>query len=81
MHRGLDVKDRRALLKNHVTCFTGSEAVDWLVRNLKLDKRDDAVAIGQLLMERNVFYGVTGEYPFQDKPMLYRFFMVINRDY
>jgi hypothetical protein len=75
MRRGLDIKDRRALLKNHVMCFTGTEAVDWLMRNLKLDRRDDAVTIGSLLMERSVFYSVAGDYPFQDKPVLFRFFM------
>jgi hypothetical protein len=72
----LDVRDRKTLMKTHTACFIGSEAVDWICRQFNLDRREDAVLIGQLLMERSVFYSVNGDNAFQDKQLFYRFYVV-----
>lgn len=46
---------------NFCLTFSGSEAVDSLVVHLALSDREEAVKLGQLLMERSVFRHVTGK--------------------
>jgi hypothetical protein len=69
---GVAVADRRHLLTVYPHCFIGREAVDWLVRAEGLT-RDEAVRLGQLLVEREVIHHVLDEHPFQDGNFFYRF--------
>jgi potassium efflux system protein len=69
---GLDVCDRRHRFNTYVRCFVGREAVDWLVAREGLT-RDEAVRLGQLLVQRDVIHHVLDEHPFRDADLFYRF--------
>eukprot|EP01114_Cavostelium_apophysatum_P001127 TRINITY_DN10968_c0_g1_i1.p1 TRINITY_DN10968_c0_g1~~TRINITY_DN10968_c0_g1_i1.p1 ORF type:complete len:531 (-),score=159.02 TRINITY_DN10968_c0_g1_i1:65-1657(-) len=47
---GVEVKDRKQLLKSYPNCFVGQEAVDWMLRNLPIRDRDDGLSLGQRLL-------------------------------
>jgi hypothetical protein len=70
---GLDIHDRRHRLSLHPKCFVGGEAVSWLVRSTDLT-RDEAIRIGQTLVERQVIHHVLDEHPFRDGNYFYRFY-------
>lgn len=69
---GIQIKDRQFHLKNYPQCFIGSEAVDWLVSHLKIS-RQDAVRVGQRLINENWIHHVLDEQAFQDGYFFYRF--------
>jgi small-conductance mechanosensitive channel len=69
---GVEICDRRHLLRVHRHCFVGSEAVDWLVANEGLT-RGEAVGVGNLLVERDVLHHVLDEHGFRDGHFFYRF--------
>jgi hypothetical protein len=70
---GLDIRTRRHLLKSYKHCFIGSEAVTWMVENLALASRDEAVQLGQELLFNNYIQHVSDDHDFRDKNMFYRF--------
>lgn len=43
---GVDIKDRIYRARTYRMCFVGQEAVDWLVKALRLDSREEAVLLG-----------------------------------
>ena len=64
---GVEITDRRFRLKTYPACFIGSEAVDWLFKNVPaVTSRDDAVIIGQYLLNKGVFCHVLQEHSFCD---------------
>ena len=69
---GINIKARRYKLKLYHHCFVGSEAVDWLVANLKIS-RAKAVKIGQQLIDAKVISHVKEEHDFKDSELFYRF--------
>lgn len=69
---GVPIADRRHRLRAYPRCFIGADAVAWLVRNEGL-RRDQAVAIGELLVERNLLHHVLDEHTFHDDALFYRF--------
>jgi potassium-dependent mechanosensitive channel len=70
---GLVIQDRRHLLSVYAKCFVGSEAVEWLMRANSVS-RDEAIHLGQSLVERGVFHHVLDEHPFRDGNFFYRFY-------
>ena len=58
---------------NNFSCKIGEEAVTWLVEKLKLSSREEAVAIGEVLMYRGIIHQVTEAGPFTDGKTFYRF--------
>lgn len=73
--RGLDgvsVLDRRHLLATYAHCFVGREAVDWLVRELRVP-RHEAVELGRRLLALGCFHHVLDEHGFRDGHFFYRF--------
>jgi potassium-dependent mechanosensitive channel len=70
---GLDVQDRRHRLSVYPKCFVGVEAVGWLMQSLDLT-RDDAIRLGQTLVERRIVHHVLDEHPFRDGNYFYRFY-------
>ncbi len=70
---GLDIRDRRHLLSVYRQCFVGSEAVEWMVRAQQLT-RDEAVRVGQVLVERGIIHHVLDEHQFRDGHFYYRFY-------
>ncbi len=70
---GLAIEDRRYLWNVYPRCFTGRDAVDWLVRNEGTSRRE-ALRVGRLLVERGLLHHVLDEHPFEDASYFYRFF-------
>jgi potassium efflux system protein len=73
---GVTIKDRRYHFRVYHSCFVGSEAVDWMVKEFNLKNRNDAVLLGQLLGKRGAFHHVVNEHPFKDDFLFYRFYKV-----
>jgi hypothetical protein len=69
---GVPILDRRRLLARHPRSFVGREAVEWLMRQEGLT-RDEAIALGQRLVERGVIHHVLDEHGFRDGHYFYRF--------
>ena len=69
---GVEIKTRRHKLKLYQRCFVGSEAVDWIVKLIKVS-RADAVKIGQKMIEKNLVEHVTSDHSFKDENLFYRF--------
>jgi potassium efflux system protein len=70
---GLDIRDRRHRLTTYARCFVGAAAVEWLMGHEDLS-REEAVRVGQALVERSVIHHVLDEHPFRDGPYFYRFY-------
>jgi len=73
-HRGVKVKDQIYRLQTFKDVFVGSKAVDWLIRHDLARSRREAVEIGRAMASQmNLFQHCTGEYPFRDDYLFYRF--------
>lgn len=70
----LEIKDRRWRLRIFKKCFIGQEAVDWLSKYLQI-QRDEAIEIGQKLLEEGHIFHVLKEHDFEDGYFFYRFSM------
>ncbi len=70
---GLEIKDRRDHLNFYPACFIGSEAVEWLVQAQNCT-REEAIQLGQILIERGIIHHVLDEYPFRDDYFFYSFY-------
>lgn len=75
MRWGIEICDRKQRARTYHTCFIGSEAVDWIMSTLKMDAREDAVDVAQMLIDRSVFHHVNYVETFSDrKAAFYRFY-------
>jgi potassium-dependent mechanosensitive channel len=70
--RGIPLADHRYWLRVYRDCFVGREAVDWLTMELDLS-RDEAVDLGQLLVEKGFLHHVLDEHGFEDGSYFYGF--------
>ncbi|NJL52553.1 MAG: hypothetical protein HC930_10630 [Hydrococcus sp. SU_1_0] len=70
--QGVEIKTRRYKLMLFQRCFLGNEAVDWIVKKVKVS-REDAIALGQKMLEKGIFQHVADEHPFKDEALFYRF--------
>lgn len=70
---GISIKTRRHKLMLHHHCFVGSEAVDWMVKNLKIS-REKAVKFGQQLVKAKIVHHIKDEHDFKDEELFYRFY-------
>jgi hypothetical protein len=70
---GVEIKDRSERLNLYPACFIGSEAVDWLMQKQSCT-REEAIQLGQLLIERGIIHHVYDEHPFRDGYVFYRFY-------
>jgi hypothetical protein len=72
--KGVQIKNRRYFLKTYENCFIGKELVSWIVKNIsRIKSREDAVSLGEELMEEGYFDHVVKEQPFKDSEFYYRF--------
>ncbi len=69
---GLEIKDRRFRLILYSKCFVGSEAVQWLMKTQKAS-REEAIRLGQLMVDQGLIHHVVDEQPFLDQYLFYRF--------
>ncbi len=70
---GVSIKDRQHRWDVYSKCFVGSEAVKWLMRTQKKDL-NEAIFIGQLLIDRGLIHHVLDRHGFKNGPILYRFY-------
>ena len=70
--QGVEIKTRRHKLKLYPRSFLGNEAVDWIVKKVKVS-RPDAIALGQKMLDKEIFHHVNNEHSFKDEPLFYRF--------
>ncbi len=71
---GLEIKDRHYRINLYPRCFVGSEAVEWLMQTQNCT-REEAISIGQLLVDRDIIHHVVDEHPFRDENLFYRFYV------
>jgi len=67
------IKDRKSLLRSYSSCFVGREFVDWLIQVGEVENRDEAVEIGQRLLDAGALEHVSKEQQFEDRDQYYRF--------
>lgn len=70
---GVEIKDRRYRLNLYESCFIGQELVNWLVSNHGCN-REEAIELGQILVEKKIIHHVTDQHPFMDDYLFYRFY-------
>jgi len=71
---GVEVKDRKMHLKTFPSCFVGSEAVEWMVKNLPdVKHKVEAVHLGQSLLQHGRIRHVKQKHDFLDNQYLYEF--------
>ncbi|KAH7395088.1 hypothetical protein DE146DRAFT_615572 [Phaeosphaeria sp. MPI-PUGE-AT-0046c] len=64
---GIQMLDRRWHWKLHYTCFLGFDLVNWLLSNFKdVETRDEAVELGNELMNKGLFIHVQRRHQFRD---------------
>eukprot|EP00027_Filamoeba_sp_ATCC50430_P017565 CAMPEP_0168566486 /NCGR_PEP_ID=MMETSP0413-20121227/14443_1 /TAXON_ID=136452 /ORGANISM="Filamoeba nolandi, Strain NC-AS-23-1" /LENGTH=426 /DNA_ID=CAMNT_0008598505 /DNA_START=272 /DNA_END=1550 /DNA_ORIENTATION=+ len=75
MKKGVEIKDRKILLKTYPNSFVGSEAIDWMIHNLPLRDREEAIQLGTKLLEQGyiICCTETGKTTFKDTDKLYTF--------
>lgn len=71
--RGVELRDRRWFTRMHLKCFRGDEMTNWLLVVFKdIQTREDAVAMGNDLMDRGIFNHVRGKHAFRDGNYFYQ---------
>ncbi|MEM6612916.1 MAG: mechanosensitive ion channel domain-containing protein [Cyanobacteria bacterium P01_C01_bin.72] len=76
---GVEISDRRYGFKTYNQVFLGSEAVAWLIQYEKATLAE-AVAIGQLMIEKNIIHHILDEHNFKNEPLFYRFYLDEKED-
>ncbi len=73
--RVLDIRDRKYGFpsKTYPKCFVGSEAVVQLVDEGIASDEEDAVRIGNMMLNAGVFHHVLDAHPFKNEDLFYRF--------
>lgn len=70
---GVPIRDRTFHAIRFPACFVGAEAVAWLTRECGLT-HNEAMTLGQRLIDLFVFHHVVDEHPFKDGDFFYRFY-------
>jgi hypothetical protein len=58
---GVPLKEKRTLLKTYSDCFTGADAVSWLLSNLPIRDRDEGTGLCARLLELGYFKAMKDE--------------------
>ena len=76
LKRVLDIRDRKYGFpsKTYPKCFVGSEAVAQLIKGRIAVDEEDAVRIGNMMLNAGVFHHVLDEHPFKNEKLFYRLF-------
>jgi pyruvate/2-oxoglutarate dehydrogenase complex dihydrolipoamide dehydrogenase (E3) component len=75
MKRAFDIRDRKYGFppKTYKKCFVGNEAVQKMVDEEIAGDEEDAVRIGNMMLNAGVFHHVQDAHPFENKYLFYRF--------
>jgi len=77
----IKVQPYRFRFTTYQSCFSGRDAVDWFVVNsvdLGAIGRQEAVALGNLLLQKGLFFHIQKKHDFQDKMFYYQFTVRIS---
>lgn len=70
---GVEVRDRRWFTRMHLKCFRGDEMTNWLLGVFKdLNTREEAIEMGNELMNRGIFTHVRHKHEFRDGNYFYQ---------
>ncbi|KAJ4368182.1 vacuolar membrane-associated protein iml1 [Neocucurbitaria cava] len=76
--KGIQMLDRRWHWKLHYNCFLGFDLTNWLLSNFKdIETRDEAIALGNEIMNKGLFQHVHKRHQFRDG----NFFFQIAAEY
>jgi hypothetical protein len=67
------VRDHKVMLRSVGKCFSGAEFVGWLVEQGEVGKEDEAVILGQHLLENGIIHHIHDKHQFKKGELLYRF--------
>ncbi|KAL8885626.1 MAG: hypothetical protein Q9215_006550 [Flavoplaca cf. flavocitrina] len=71
--KGVDIADRRWHLRLHYQSFRGDDFTRWLFKNFRdVDTEEEAVELGNELMQNGLFVHVNGRHTFRDGMYLYQ---------
>ncbi|KAF2871760.1 hypothetical protein BDV95DRAFT_544516 [Massariosphaeria phaeospora] len=71
--KGIRMLDRRWHWRLHYNCFLGFDLTSWLLSNFKdVESRDDAVDLGNQLMNKGLFQHVQKRHQFRDGNFFYQ---------
>lgn len=70
---GVNVQDRKFRMRKYASCFVGFEAVEWLLEKGKASNEEDAIRLGNSMMDAGVFHHVLREHSFKNENLYYRF--------
>jgi pyruvate/2-oxoglutarate dehydrogenase complex dihydrolipoamide dehydrogenase (E3) component len=75
MKRVFDIRDRKYGFppKTYMKCFVGNEAVQKMVDEEIAGNEEDAVRVGNMMLNAGVFHHVQDAHPFENKYLFYRF--------
>mmetsp|Transcript_6884 Transcript_6884/g.11138 ORF Transcript_6884/g.11138 Transcript_6884/m.11138 type:complete len:623 (+) Transcript_6884:201-2069(+) len=79
LQRNVESKDRTYHLQTFKSCFVGTDAVDFLIKEGVVESREDAVELCQQMLEQGLLQHVTQDHQFQDDKLFYRF-RALDRD-
>ncbi len=76
LRTALDIRDRKYGFpsKTYSNCFVGREAVTQLVKDGIAVDEQNAVHIGNMMLNAGVFHHVVDAHPFKNEELFYRFF-------
>lgn len=64
--------DRNYHLVTYENCFTGKDAVDWMLRSSIVQSQEAAEALGNLMLSAGLVHHVLNEHVFKNKHLFYR---------
>mmetsp|Transcript_12009 Transcript_12009/g.16294 ORF Transcript_12009/g.16294 Transcript_12009/m.16294 type:complete len:686 (+) Transcript_12009:291-2348(+) len=73
MQKSIVVKDRRYHLRHYPKCFTGEDAVRFLVHHMPSRSVLEAVQAGNSMIYLGLFHHVSFEFMLEDRQLFYRF--------
>lgn len=73
LRKNVVITDRKYRFTTHKQCFVGSEAVDYLMASKHAASRQDAVTLGQALVEDGIIEHVHRDHGFKDEELFYHF--------
>jgi len=74
MKNGVSIKDRKKTLKTYPNAFVGEEAVNWMLQHLPIRDRDEAVQLGNKLLQNGYIQNLSEtNKPFKDGEVFFAF--------
>uniref|UniRef100_A0A7S0N8A5 DEP domain-containing protein n=1 Tax=Pyramimonas obovata TaxID=1411642 RepID=A0A7S0N8A5_9CHLO len=73
MAAGIPVRDHLHYMLAYEACFTGREAVEWMVGAGEAESAERALCLGNQLLRANLIFHIYNENPFENATIFYRF--------